>query len=44
MSSLTDLKIKIESSKKIAIFSHTMPDADAFCSSLSIKEVNRRKL
>lgn len=39
MSSLTDLKIKIESSKKIAIFSHTMPDADAFCSSLALKRL-----
>ena len=39
MSNLSDLRTCLESSSKIAIFSHTMPDADAFCSSLALKEI-----
>jgi phosphoesterase RecJ-like protein len=39
MSNLLDLKSLLESSKKIAIFSHTSPDADAICSSLALKNI-----
>ena len=39
MSNLIDLKTLIQSSKKIAIFSHSMPDADAICSSLALKTI-----
>lgn len=39
MSNLVDLKTLLDSSKKIAIFSHTAPDADAICSSLALKEM-----
>ena len=39
MANLLDLKSLIESSKKIAIFSHTAPDGDAICSSLALKQM-----
>lgn len=39
MSNLLDLKTLLESSKKIAIFSHSAPDADAICSSLALKNI-----
>ncbi|MGD9901626.1 MAG: bifunctional oligoribonuclease/PAP phosphatase NrnA [Spirochaetales bacterium] len=39
MASLADLKTCLDSSKKIAIFSHTIPDADAFCSTFALKAI-----